>query len=154
MEATLAGPEQTVVQIPVTLTSEAKIPRYQSASAAGLDLCSVVSFELQPMERKLVPTGVRVAIPHGFEGQVRPRSGLALKYGISMVNAPGTIDSDYRGEIGVLLINMGAEAVAFEQGDRIAQLVISPVIRAELVTVEILPDTERGESGFGSTGHG
>lgn len=107
---------------------------------------------LEPMERKLVPTGVRMAIPPGFEGQVRPRSGLAIKHGLSMVNTPGTIDSDYRGEIGVLMINLGQEAVELKGGERIAQLVVCPVVRAELAMVDDLDATERGEGGFGSTG--
>ncbi len=139
-------------EIPVTLSAEATLPAYQTSEAAGMDLCTATNFDLLPMERKLVQTGVRMAIPKGFEGQVRPRSGLALKHGISMVNAPGTIDSDYRGEIGVLLINLGSEAVSFHKGDRIAQLVISPVTQAELRVVEALDDTERGAGGFGSTG--
>jgi dUTP pyrophosphatase len=154
VEATLTSQNRGVVQIPVTLSPDAKMPCYQTAEAAGMDLCTAIEFELAPMERRLVPTGLRVAIPHGYEGQVRPRSGLALKHGVSMVNTPGTIDSDYRGEIGVLLINLGSEIVRFNQGDRIGQLVICPVARAELIPVAELPDTERGEGGFGSTGHG
>jgi dUTP pyrophosphatase len=154
VEATLSGQNQGVIEIPVTLTADARMPRYQTEDAAGMDLCTAVEFELAPLERRLVPTGLRMAIPSGFEGQVRPRSGLAMKHGISMVNTPGTIDSDYRGEIGVLLINLGAETVRFNQGDRIAQLVVCPVIRATLIPVPALPDSERGEGGFGSTGHG
>jgi dUTP pyrophosphatase len=100
----------------------------------------------------LVPTGVRLEIPQGYEGQVRPRSGLALKHGIAMVNAPGTIDSDYRGEIGVLLVNLGQNRVEFNAGDRVAQLVICPVIQASLKVVTQLDETERGSGGFGSTG--
>ena len=107
---------------------------------------------LEPGQRALVPTGLRLAIPPGYEGQVRPRSGLAAKYGISMVNAPGTIDSDYRGEVKVLLINLGQEPVTLHNGDRIAQLVIAPIARAQVVKVSELPDTDRGEGGFGSTG--
>lgn len=140
------------LEIPVTLDALATMPAYQTADAAGMDLCCTEDFQLQPMERKLVPTGVRMAIPKGFEGQVRPRSGLAMRYGIGMVNSPGTIDSDYRGEIGVLLINLGQEAVEFHKGDRIAQLVICPVTRAQPVIVEELDQTERGAGGFGSTG--
>jgi dUTP pyrophosphatase len=128
------------------------MPAYQSAHAAGLDLCTSIDFELRSMERLLVPTGIRMAIPPGFEGQVRPRSGLALKHGISMVNTPGTIDSDYRGEIGVIMINLGSEAVSFHKGDRIAQLVICPVAHCELQLVDTLNETERGAGGFGSTG--
>lgn len=142
----------TTVTIPVTLAEGATLPRYQTEGAAGLDLCSTVDVRLAPMERFLVPTGVRMAIPPGYEGQVRPRSGLAVRHGISMVNTPGTIDSDYRGEIHVLLINLGGETVEFKRGERIAQLVVCPVARAELRVQTVLEDTARGESGFGSTG--
>ncbi len=117
-----------------------------------MDLCSTEAVTLQPLERRLVSTGLRMAIPEGFEGQVRPRSGLALKKGISMVNTPGTIDSDYRGEVKCLLINLSQEPVTLEKGERIAQLVIVPVSQAYLEVVEALDDTERGEGGFGSTG--
>ncbi|MBI5708315.1 MAG: dUTP diphosphatase [Armatimonadetes bacterium] len=120
--------------------------------AAGMDLRSVEEVVLKPLERRLVPTGLRVAIPEGYEGQVRPRSGLAVRHGISMVNTPGTIDSDYRGEIKVLLINLGDSIVQLEKGERIAQLVICPVVRAEIAVVEYLDETERGAGGFGSTG--
>ena len=140
--------------IRVTLSDGASLPEYQSADAAGMDLRTSIAFELAPMERRLVPTGLRMAIPRGFEGQVRPRSGLALKHGISMVNAPGTIDSDYRGEIGVLLINLGSESVSFQVGDRIAQLVICAVNQVTLVAAEELDETVRGAGGFGSTGKG
>jgi dUTP pyrophosphatase len=130
------------------------MPRYASEEAAGLDLCSIEEISLQPLERRLVPTGLRVVIPKGFEAQIRPRSGLALKKGIGMVNAPGTIDSDYRGEIGVILINLGGDTVKLDKGERIAQLVVCPVSRA---TLEVVPsvsayETARGEGGFGSTG--
>lgn len=117
-----------------------------------MDLCSTEAVELKPMERKLVPTGIRIAIPRGYEGQIRPRSGLALKHGISMVNTPGTIDSDYRGEIGVILINLGENVVKLARGERIGQLVICPVMRIEWERVAELADTARGEGGFGSTG--
>jgi len=136
----------------VTLTDDATLPAYQTEGSAGMDLCSTVDFTLNPMERMLVPTGLRMSIPTGFEGQVRPRSGLAYRHGIGMVNAPGTIDSDYRGEIGVLLINLGQETVTFQKGDRIAQLVICPVERANLEVVLTLEETQRGVGGFGSTG--
>ena len=132
------------IEIPVTLAEGAVLPRYQSADAAGMDLCSTIDFSLGPLERMLVPTGLRMEIPRGYEGQVRPRSGLALKYGISMVNAPGTIDSDYRGEIGVLLVNLGQNRVEFKAGERVAQLVICPVIQVELKQVDSLSETERG----------
>lgn len=106
------------------------------------------------MERKLIPTGVRLAIPEGYEAQVRPRSGLAIKHGVALVNSPGTIDSDYRGEIQVILINLGQSVVQFSRGERVAQLVLAPVVRARLVFVQSLDDSDRGEGGFGSTGIG
>ncbi|MBX7134911.1 MAG: dUTP diphosphatase [Fimbriimonadaceae bacterium] len=136
----------------ITLAHGALPPEYASPGAAGMDLRSVESFELQPKERKLARTGLRIAVPEGYEAQIRPRSGLALKHGLSMVNTPGTIDCDYRGEVGVILINLGQEVVKILAGDRIAQLVICPVARAEITVVEDLDDTERGEGGFGSTG--
>ena len=129
-----------------------ELPRYQTAGAAGMDLRADVPVELAPGERRLVPTGIAVAIPPGFEGQLRPRSGLALKLGLGMVNAPGTVDSDYRGEVGVLLVNWGQERVRLDRGERIAQLVVTPVTRATLQEVTELPGTERGGGGFGSTG--
>ena len=138
--------------MPVVLDDGAQLPQYQTEGSAGMDLVSTEPVELAPGERKLVGTGIRVAIPVGFEGQVRPRSGLAVRHGISMVNTPGTIDSDYRGEIKVLLINLGDLVVKLGQGERIAQLVICPVMRAEWLVVEYLDDTERGGGGFGSTG--
>lgn len=141
------------VQIDIALSEGATLPVYQTEGSAGLDLCANEDVELAPMQRKLVSTGVRVAIPPGYEGQIRPRSGLALRHGISMVNSPGTIDSDYRGEIGVILINFGENVVNFQRGDRIGQIVICPVARAELVQKTQLDDTARGEGGFGSTGH-
>ncbi len=140
------------LDIPVTLSPDATLPAYQTEHSAGMDLRSTVDVALTPGERKLVPTGLRMAIPEGYEGQVRPRSGLALKHGIGMVNAPGTIDSDYRGEIGVLLINLGQETVTFQKGERIAQLVICPIARARLLPMEELEQTVRGAGGFGSTG--
>lgn len=141
-----------LVEVKIALSAGAVLPKYQTEHAAGMDLHCSDDFTLYPNERRLIPTGLRVAIPPGFEGQVRPRSGLALKHGISMVNTPGTIDADYRGEIRVILINHGADVVTFNAGDRIAQLVICPVTRADLVVVDILEGTERGEGGFGSTG--
>lgn len=117
-----------------------------------MDVRCLHGFEISPGERKLVPTGLRIAIPEGYEAQIRPRSGLALKHGISMVNTPGTIDSDYRGEVGVILINHGSEKVAFSAGERIAQMVVCPVARAEMVVVEDLDATSRAGGGFGSTG--
>lgn len=140
------------VEVEVVLGKDAILPEYQTKRSAGLDLRCCGDVTLYPNERRLVSTGLRIAIPEGYEGQVRPRSGLALKHGISMVNSPGTIDSDYRGDIGVILINHGADVITFNAGDRIAQLVICPVARAELIVVDSLEETERGEAGFGSTG--
>lgn len=140
------------LNVDLELMEGAIAPQYQSAGAAGMDLCSTEAFELKPMERRGVTTGVKIALPEGFEAQVRPRSGLALKHGISMVNSPGTIDSDYRGEIRVILINLGQDVVRFDKGDRVAQLVIAPVTRAIWNIVQELESTERGEKGFGSSG--
>ena len=140
------------ISIPIQLSPAATLPSYKTEGSAGMDLCCTVDFDLKPLERKLISTGVRLSIPVGFEGQVRPRSGLALKHGIGMVNTPGTIDSDYRGEIGVILINLGSESVSFLKGERIAQLVICPIAMAELEVVSTLSETDRGEGGFGSTG--
>ena len=132
------------------------IPRYETAGAAGLDLQAAVTADapltLKAGARALVPPGLMLALPKGFEAQVRPRSGLALKQGVTLVNAPGTIDSDYRGEIGVILINHGQEDVVVIRGMRIAQLVIAPVIQALLVEADVLDESDRGAGGFGSTG--
>jgi dUTP pyrophosphatase len=130
------------------------LPRYQSEQAAGLDLYADIDGEwtLAPQARRAVPTGVAIALPEGFEGQVRPRSGLALRHGITCINSPGTIDADYRGEIQVLLVNLSSEPYTLRRGERIAQLVVAPVVRAELDEVDILPTTVRGDGGFGSTG--
>jgi len=130
------------------------LPRYQTEGAAGLDLHADLTAELtlEPGARVLVPTGIALAIPTGFEGQVRPRSGLALRHGIALLNTPGTIDSDYRGEVQVLLMNHGQERVTLHRGDRIAQLVIAPALRAALVETDDLVDTARGDGGFGHTG--
>jgi dUTP pyrophosphatase len=128
------------------------LPRHMTDGAAGLDLRADEAVSLAPGERRLVPTGLALEIPPGFEGQVRPRSGLALKHGVGMVNAPGTIDSDYRGEVGVLLVNWGGEPVSLARGERIAQLVLAPVVQAELVLADALGESGRGGGGFGSTG--
>jgi dUTP pyrophosphatase len=130
------------------------IPRYQSEHAAGLDLIADIdtSLTLAPMARAAVPTGIAIAIPPGFEGQVRPRSGRALSDGLTLINPPGTIDADYRGEVKVLLVNLGAAPVVIERGDRIAQLVIAPIVQAEIVEVDELDGTSRGDGGFGHTG--
>lgn len=129
-------------------------PQYASDAAAGADLQAAIDrpIVLGPGDRLLIPTGVRLAIPAGYEGQVRPRSGLAHRHGVTVLNAPGTIDSDYRGEVGVLLVNTSREAYTVEPGDRIAQLVLAPVIRARFVTGCGLEGSTRGEGGFGSTG--
>jgi len=136
------------------LRPDVKLPRYMSEFAAGMDLHAALAqpLELAPGERSLIPTGLALAIPQGFEGQIRPRSGLALRCGVGMVNAPGTIDADYRGEVGVLLVNHGQTSVRLEPGDRIAQLVIAAVSRAELFEVDSLDETLRGGGGFGHTG--
>jgi dUTP pyrophosphatase len=132
------------------------LPAYQSAHAAGLDLVAAVPenapLVLPPGQYALVPTGLSIALPAGFEAQVRPRSGLAAKHGVTVLNAPGTVDADYRGEIGVLLINHGGEPFTVHRGERIAQMVIGSVVRAELVVVAALSQTDRGSGGFGSTG--
>ncbi len=130
------------------------LPRYETDGAAGMDLMAAVSdtLTLAPSERAAVPTGLAVAIPEGYEAQVRPRSGLAFRHGLTILNAPGTIDSDYRGEIKVLLINLGADPVRIERGMRIAQMVLAPVCRASLDLVHTLDETGRGDGGFGSTG--
>ena len=136
------------------LYSDVNIPKYETEGSSGLDLEAYIEKDLRLLsgERKLVPTGVSVAMPNNFEIQIRPRSGLAYKNGISVVNTPGTIDSDYRGEIKVLLINLGTEAVTIKKFQRIAQMVICPIIKANLKEVQELPETIRGAGGFGSTG--
>ena len=132
------------------------LPAYQSADAAGLDLLAAVPDDapvmLAPGAQALVPTGLAIALPPGFEAQVRPRSGLAAKHGVTVLNSPGTIDADYRGEISVILINHGRAAFAVRRGERIAQMVIAPVVQAQLLPVTALASTERGSGGFGSTG--
>jgi dUTP pyrophosphatase len=132
------------------------LPAYQSAHAAGLDLVAAVAenapLVLAPGKHAMVPTGLAIALPDGFEAQVRPRSGLAAKHGVTVLNSPGTIDADYRGEIQVILINHSAEPFTIRRGERIAQMVIAPVVQARLVAVATLSETDRGAGGFGSTG--
>jgi dUTP pyrophosphatase len=135
------------------------LPAYQTAGAAGADLCAnfpeaerEAGLTLAPMGRAVCPTGLRVAVPEGYEMQVRPRSGLATKHGVTVPNTPGTIDSDYRGPLGVALINLGAEAYTVRHGDRVAQVVVAPVVQAGFAVVEALDETARGTGGFGSTG--
>ena len=130
------------------------LPRYETALAAGMDLRADIEGErtLRPLERLAVPTGLALALPPGYEGRVRPRSGLALKHGVTLLNAPGTIDADYRGEVHAILVNLSQEPFTLRRGDRVAQLVVAPVTPAELQEVSVLDDTPRGEGGFGSTG--
>ena len=136
------------------LRPDAVIPKYMSSQAAGLDLCAAIdaAIDLAPHDRAAVGTGLAIALAPGFEAQVRPRSGLAREHGVTLVNSPGTIDADYRGEIVVLLINHGLTTVTISPKQRIAQLVIAAVVQAELVEVDQLPETARGAGGFGSTG--
>ncbi len=136
------------------------LPVYQTAGAAGADICANLKpedreagFTLDPMHRAVLPTGIRVAIPFGYEMQIRPRSGLAVKFGITVPNTPGTIDSDYRGPLGVALVNLGTEPYTVRHGDRIAQCVVAPVVQAGFAVVQVLDETARGEGGFGSTGY-
>ena len=137
------------------------LPSYETPGAAGADIRAnltsadrATGLTLAPMERCLVPTGLRVEIPAGFEIQVRPRSGLALKHGVTLVNTPGTIDSDYRGPLGVLMVNLGSEDFVISHGERIAQLVVAPVLQGDFQISDTLSDTARGSGGFGSTGRG
>lgn len=130
------------------------LPQYMSPGAAGMDLLAATEGEtvLAPGGRTLVPTGLTIALPPGYEAQVRPRSGLALKHGLTLLNAPGTIDSDYRGEVGVILVNLGREPYTIHRGDRIAQMIVAPVVQAEWEEREELPETRRNSGGFGHTG--
>ena len=132
------------------------LPAYASPGSAGLDLLAAIEAETEiaPGDRLLVPSGISIALPDGYEAQVRPRSGLALKHGLSILNSPGTVDSDYRGEIGVILINHGPAPFILKRGMRIAQMIVAPVARAALTEVQALPETVRGAAGFGSTGTG
>ncbi|HYO56894.1 dUTP diphosphatase [Archangium sp.] len=130
------------------------LPRYETELAAGMDLRADIDGELilGPMERVAVPTGLVLALPPGYEAQLRPRSGLALKHGITLLNSPGTVDADYRGEVQVLLVNLSQQPFTLRRGERIAQLVVAPVSQVSMVELAVLDDTERGEGGFGSTG--
>lgn len=142
------------IEVPTLATDGVPLPTYTTAGAAGADIRAHLSEPrtLQPGERTIVPTGLKLAIPEGYEIQIRPRSGLAAKHGISLVNSPGTIDSDYRGEVGVILINHGTEPFTVEPGMRIAQMVLAPVVQAQFVVHEDLVGSTRGSGGFGSTG--
>ncbi len=146
-----------MIRVKVKRLSHAKdidLPSYATPGSAGLDLRAAVDNKvvLEPGERALIPTGIILEIPEGYEGQVRPRSGLAINKGVTVLNSPGTIDSDYRGEVKVILINLGKEKVEIKRGDRIAQLVIAPVVKVDIEEVEDLSETFRGSEGFGSTG--
>ena len=135
--------------------SNNELPSYQTEGAAGVDLRANLpdsNITLQPLERTLVPTGLFLEIPEGYEAQVRPRSGMAIKHGITVINSPGTIDCDYRGEVKVILVNFGKEPFVVQNGDRIAQIVIAPVTQANFIKADFLDETVRGEGGFGSTG--
>lgn len=143
-----------MIQLPVINDSTYDLPAYATVSSAGLDLKAVLDqpITLKPLERKIIGTGLKIALPEGFEAQVRPRSGLAAKQGITVLNAPGTIDADYRGEIGVILVNLSNEAVEISPGERIAQLVVAQYTQVNWQLVNSLDATDRGEGGFGSTG--
>ena len=142
------------MQVRVVNKGGQPLPSYETAQSAGMDLRAALAEDLVlvPGARALVPTGLYLEIPVGYEAQVRPRSGLALKRGLTVLNAPGTVDADYRGEVGVILINLSAEEQRIESGDRVAQLLFAPVTRGELFEVQVLEDTARGSGGFGSTG--
>lgn len=144
----------TRMKIQVVNKGHQQLPAYATTLSAGMDLRANIDapIELKPLERKLIPTGLHIALPAGYEAQVRPRSGLALKKGITVLNSPGTIDADYRGEIGVLLINLSQEPFVINDGERIAQMVIARHETAEFIEVEVLDETERGKGGYGHTG--
>ena len=146
------SPVLRFVRLPHNL--DLPLPSYETSGSAGMDLPAAIeeTIVLGSLERTAIPTGLQIAIPDGFEGQVRPRSGLAFRHGLTVTNAPGTIDSDYRGELKVLLVNLGKEPVTIERGMRIGQLVIAPVVQASISEVATLDETERGAGGFGSTG--
>lgn len=143
-----------MVKIKIVNRGTQQLPAYATPQSAGMDLRANITepITLQPMERRIIPTGLHIALPEGYEAQVRPRSGLALKHGITVLNSPGTIDADYRGELGVLLINLSTEPFVIEAGERIAQMVIARHEQGEFYLVEELDETERGEGGYGHTG--
>ena len=143
-----------MVEIPVQFSGKGELPEYATSLSAGMDLRAHIEspITLKTLERKIIPTGLSIALPEGYEAQVRPRSGLAAKHGISVLNAPGTIDADYRGDIGVILVNLSLEDFIIAPHDRIAQLVIAQFTKVEWQIVEALPESERGSGGFGSTG--
>ena len=143
-----------MIKVPIINNSHYDLPSYSTKQSSGLDLRANIleKIILAPFDRKLIPTGLSISIPEGYEAQVRPRSGLSIKNGITVLNSPGTIDSDYRGDIGVILINLSKESYTINPGDRVAQLIFSKYEKIEWVTVSDLPVSNRGESGFGSTG--
>lgn len=143
-----------MTQVKIINKSNNPLPKYESQQAAGMDIrCSISEpITLQPLQRHLFPTGLYIELPVGYEAQIRPRSGLALKRGITVLNSPGTIDADYRGEIGVILINLSSEPVTIENGERICQMVIAKHEQAQMVEVKVLGNTERGNGGFGHSG--
>ena len=143
-----------MVKIQVVNRGHQQLPAYATPQSAGMDLRANLSepITLHPLERRLIPTGLHIALPEGYEAQVRPRSGLALKHGLTVLNTPGTIDADYRGEIGVVLINLSQEDFVIKDGERIAQMVIARCEQGELISVDVLDETERGEGGYGHTG--
>ena len=143
-----------MIEVKVVNRGHQPLPQYATAQSAGMDLRANIdeSIVLRPLERRLIPTGLFIALPEGYEAQVRPRSGLALKYGLTVLNAPGTIDADYRGEIGVVLVNLSDKDFVVNDGERIAQLVIARYEQAELQLVDVLDETERGAGGYGHTG--
>ncbi len=156
-EVTTEDKSALPVVIPVQVMPEGEslpLPEYQTSHSAGMDLRAAISesITLRPGQRQLISTGIRIALPGGYEAQVRPRSGLAVKHGVTVLNSPGTIDADYRGTVKVILINLGTEPFTINRGDRIAQLIIAPVIRAEWQPVAQVDETTRGPNGFGSTG--
>lgn len=148
------GTSIKMVKVKIVNKGRQQLPAYATSQSAGMDLRANIetSVELQPLERRLIPTGLFMALPEGFEAQVRPRSGLALKHGITVLNTPGTIDADYRGEVGVVLVNLSNTPFTIEPGERIAQMVIAKYEQAELVEVEELDETERGVGGYGHSG--
>lgn len=143
-----------ILRLNQEVNGDIPLPKYMSAQAAGMDVCAAVTSELvlKPGKIALVPTGFAMALPEGFEAQIRPRSGLAVKFGIGLINSPGTIDADYRGEVKIPLINLGADIYTVRRGERIAQMVIKRVFRADLQEVDVLENTERNTGGFGHTG--
>jgi len=145
---------KTIRVLVKTLSPKAKVPKYMSEGASGLDLFARLDepVVIEPGKWALIPTGIALSLPQGFEGQIRPRSGLALEQGVTVLNSPGTIDSDYRGEVKVILLNLGEKPFCVQDGMRIAQLVIQPVTKAQVVLVQELPPSPRGEGGFGHTG--